>query len=93
MAEKRKYLLKAGVVIKSPLFEGGKVFTINNMTDDEAKRYLEMFPSQASLFQRLPTDEEKAEEAVGEQPADNAPEAERAEEPKAEKPKKAKKKK
>lgn len=54
MAEERKYLLKAGAIINSPIFDNGKIYSNQNMTDDVAERYLAMFPEQVVLFQRIP---------------------------------------
>ena len=54
MAEERKYLLKAGAIINSPIFDNGKIYSNANLSDDVAERYLDMFPEQAVLFQRIP---------------------------------------
>ena len=60
MAAERKYLLKAGAIINSPVFDDGKIYSNANLTDDVAKRYLEEFPESVGMFQRLP--DETAEE-------------------------------
>lgn len=76
MAAERHYLLKAGAIINSPVFDKGKIYTNENLTDDVAERYLDMFPSAANLFQRLPektakTDVESKKAAkVGELPTE-----------------------
>ena len=54
MAAERNYLLKAGAIINSPVFDNGKIYSNANLTDDVAKRYLDMFPESVGLFQRLP---------------------------------------
>ena len=67
MAEERQYLLKAGAIINSPVFDKGKIYSNANLTDDVARRFLEMYPSQAVLFQKLPEKETGSKEAkVGE---------------------------
>ena len=54
MAEKSNFRLKAGAIIHSPLFENGKIFTNENMTDEVAKKYLSKYPGQMVLFQKVP---------------------------------------
>jgi hypothetical protein len=64
MAEEKKYLLKAGAIINTPAFDEGKIYSNANLTDDVARRYLEKFPNQVVLFQKLPDPEpETAPEA------------------------------
>ena len=60
MAEERKYLLKAGAIINTPAFDQGKIYSNANLTDDVASRYLEKFPNQVVLFQKLPEPEPEA---------------------------------
>lgn len=50
MAKERKYLLKAGAILNSALFDNGKIYSNANMTDEVAERYLAMFPEQIVLF-------------------------------------------
>lgn len=54
MAEKSNFVLKAGAIIHSPVFENGKIFTNDNMTDEVAMGYLARFPGQIVLFQKVP---------------------------------------
>ncbi len=54
MAEKSNFILKAGAIIHSPVFENGKVFTNDNLTDEVAMNYLAKFPGQIVLFQKVP---------------------------------------
>ena len=63
MAEERKYLLKAGAIINTPAFDEGKIYSNANLTDDVASRYLEQFPNQVVLFQKLPEPEAEPEAA------------------------------
>ena len=60
MAEEKKYLLKAGAIINTPAFDEGKIYSNVNLTDDVARRYLEKFPNQVVLFQKLPDPEPEA---------------------------------
>ena len=63
MAEKLNYRLKAGAIINCPAFKGGMVFSNDNLTDDVAKDYLEQFPENVELFQRVPKKEDRAPDA------------------------------
>ena len=54
MAEKSNFRLKAGAIIQSPVFDGGKIYVNGNLTDEVAMRYLAKFPGQVVLFQKLP---------------------------------------
>jgi len=54
MAEKLNYRLKAGAIINCPAFMGGKVFSNDNLTDEVAQNYLEQFPDNVELFQKVP---------------------------------------
>ena len=56
MAEKKNFVLRAGVIINCPTFQGGKVFSNDNLTDEVAEEYLKAFPEQAVLFDELPED-------------------------------------
>lgn len=54
-----QYRLRAGIIIHSPLFYGGKVFSNANLTDDIAREYLAMFPNKRSIFDSIPTQNEE----------------------------------
>jgi len=54
MATKSNFMLKAGAIIHSPLFNGGKVYSNDNLTDEVAKSFLKKFPNQLVLFQKIP---------------------------------------
>lgn len=54
MAEKCNYRLRAGYILNSPHFRGGKIYTNDNLTDEVAEEYLNMFPDNRSMFQALP---------------------------------------
>lgn len=59
MAEKSNYRLKAGVIINCPNFQGGKIYTNDNLTDKVAREFLKMFPEQSSIFQKMPAEKPK----------------------------------
>lgn len=61
MANPKKYIMRAGFIIHSPVFDGGKVYTNDNLTDDVAERYMEMFPMKKSMFDRNPNYTEPTE--------------------------------
>lgn len=62
MAKKCNYRLRAGFIISCPDFQGGKIFTNDNLTDSVAKAYLDKYPKQEKMFQKLPeVDNEGAE--------------------------------
>lgn len=54
MAEKCNYRLRAGYILNSPHFRGGKIYTNDNLTDEVAAEYLDLFPDNKSMFQALP---------------------------------------
>lgn len=56
MKEKSNFRLRAGFIINCPGFDGGKIYTNDNMADDVAKRYLKAFPKNVDMFQQLPKD-------------------------------------
>lgn len=56
MAKKSNYRLKAGAIINCPIFENGKVYSNDNLTDEVAKSYLAKFPKNSYLFQVIPTE-------------------------------------
>ena len=58
MAEVKKYNLKAGAIINCPTFQGGKVFSNENLTDEVAAEYLKEYPDQVGLFETYETPEE-----------------------------------
>lgn len=63
MAQKCKYMLRAGAIIMSTTFKNGKIFTNDNLTDSVAREYLKKYPKQAELFQKMPKSEDaKAKE-------------------------------
>ena len=57
MAEKKNYVLRAGVIINCPNFYNGKVFSNENLTDKIAEEYLKAFPEQKEMFEELPEEE------------------------------------
>ena len=63
MREKCNYRLRAGFIIKCPLFMGGKIFTNYNLTDEVAEAYLAMFPKNATLCERITPEAEPMEQA------------------------------
>lgn len=59
----------------NPNFEGGKVYTNDNLTDKVAAAFLKKYPKQKVLFQRVPKAAKatKSEEAGAEEkPAEGA---------------------
>ena len=56
MKEKSKYRMRAGFIINCPAFDGGKIYTNDNLTDDVAERYLARFPQTVEMFQELAKD-------------------------------------
>lgn len=54
MVSQLQYRLRAGYLINSPLFHGGKVYSNANLTDEVAEEYLRMFPHKAVFFDRIP---------------------------------------
>lgn len=74
MSEKKNFILKAGAIIHSPVFENGKVFTNDNLTDEVAMRYLAKFPGQKVLFGKFPEGYK-----VGDMPKGDVPTLEEAE--------------
>lgn len=59
MAEKLNFVLRSGVIINDQRFDGGKVYSNYNLTDDVAKRFLKQFPEMESLFEVIPSDFKK----------------------------------
>ena len=58
MAKKCNYRMRAGFIISCPDFHNGKIFTNDNLTDAVAKEYLQKYPKQETMFQKLPETEE-----------------------------------
>lgn len=56
MISELQYRLRAGIIIHSPLFYGGKVFSNANLTDDIAREYLAMFPNKRTIFDSIPNE-------------------------------------
>lgn len=54
MAKKCNYRLRAGFIISCPDFQGGKIYTNDNLTDTVAEAYLKKYPKQEKMFQKLP---------------------------------------
>lgn len=54
MKEKSKYRMRAGFIINCPAFDGGKIYTNDNLTDAVAEKYLAKFPGNVDMFQELP---------------------------------------
>ncbi len=79
-----KYILKAGALI----WLGNDCYTRHNITDEVAKRYLELHPDATRHFESIPEEEEKPAEE--ENPVDEKP-AEEEEKPADKKAKKANK--
>lgn len=49
--------MRAGFIIHTPAIENGKIYTNANLTDEVAKRYIELFPQKRSMFDIIPEDE------------------------------------
>lgn len=56
--DNRKYQLRAGVILQSPLINNGEIYSHHNITDEVAEQYIELFPERKSLFTIL-EDEKK----------------------------------
>ena len=50
MAQKKKFMLKAGAIIQCPDINNGEVYSNANLTDDVAKEYLRRYPERVFLF-------------------------------------------
>lgn len=64
MADIKNYILKAGAIIDCADFDGGKIYSNANLTDDVARRYLEKYPQRVVLFAKVP--EKAAETEISE---------------------------
>ena len=51
--------MRAGFIISCPDFHNGKIFTNDNLTDAVAKEYLQKYPKQETMFQKMPETEEQ----------------------------------
>ena len=63
MVSQLQYRLRAGYLINSPLFHGGKVYSNANLTDEVAEEYLRMFPNKAIFFSQIPDPKPTTENA------------------------------
>ena len=54
MISELQYRLRAGYLINSPLFHGGKVYSNANLTNEVAEEFLQMFPMASVNFDRIP---------------------------------------
>lgn len=64
MAERSKYVMRAGFIIHSPEFENGKIYTNDNLTDDVADRFMAQFPNTKKMFDLRKDFAPKAEKPV-----------------------------
>lgn len=64
MAVKSNYRLRAGFIINNPLFHAGKIYTNDNITDEVAAEYLELYPAMAEMFQAIPSEPKNAQKAI-----------------------------
>lgn len=63
MVKTPNYVLKAGALIHP--FGTSEFYTLNNIPDDVAEKYLGQYPAQISLFEKYPSDwRERAAKAV-----------------------------
>ncbi len=62
MPEKCNYRMRAGFIIHNPAIDNGKIYTNANLTDDVARRFLELYPQKANMFEVIPAAEEKPAE-------------------------------
>lgn len=69
MADRSKYVMRNGFIIQSPVFRSGKIFTNDNLTDEVAEEYMEMFPNKRAMFDlRVSTGTKEAAWVVTPQP-------------------------
>lgn len=59
-----EYHMRAGFIIRSPKVGGGRIYTNNNLTNEVAAQYLELFPHKRDMFDKVP--EEKPAEVTEE---------------------------
>lgn len=50
MVKRGKYSMRAGFIIACPSFDGGKIYTNSNLTDEVAERYISEFPNAKRFF-------------------------------------------
>ena len=67
VTKKCNYRMRAGFIIHTPAIDGGKIYTNANLTDEVTRRYLELFPAKAVMFEQIP---EKSAEKPAEAPAE-----------------------
>lgn len=98
MAKKGRYSMRAGFVLSCPSFDGGKIYTNSNLTDEVAERYIKSFPEQAKFFVidesvavEQPEVEEQPEEVESVPEVEEPEEQEVAEQPEVAEPKEEKK--
>lgn len=58
MAKKCNYRLRAGFIISCPDFNGGRIYTNDNLTDKVAKAYLDKYPKMETYFQQMPSSDD-----------------------------------
>ena len=68
MPKKCNYRMRAGFIIHNPAIDNGKIYTNANLTDDVARRFLELYPQKANMFEVIPAAEEKPAETPAEAP-------------------------
>lgn len=68
MPEKCNYRMRAGFIIHNPAIDNGKIYTNANLTDDVARRFLELFPQKKNMFEVIPKAEEKPAETPATEP-------------------------
>lgn len=54
LAKPKNYELKRGFIIACPTFHNGQIFTNDNLTDEIAEEYLQLFPNMAKYYARIP---------------------------------------
>ena len=60
--EKCDYRMRAGFIIHTPAIDNGKIYTNANLTNEVARRYLELFPQKRVMFEVIPEPVEAPEE-------------------------------
>ena len=78
--EKCDYRMRAGFIIHTPAIDGGKIYTNANLTNEVARRYLELFPQKRVMFEAVPEPVETPEEPAkaSDQPREEKPKKGRA---------------
>lgn len=83
MAKKGRYSMRAGFVLSCPSFDGGKIYTNSNLTDEVAERYIKSFPEQAKFFvidESVAVEQPEVEENEQPEEVESVPEVEEPEE-------------